>query len=92
MRVPVANSTTWLREKVLAEGKVHAKELELIRVVDEPEEAVKIITKAHAEADFVAPCPRNRRQLISLSGFLAKLANARKKDRDGQLRLIRGVP
>ena len=48
---------TWLREKVLAEGKVHAEELELIKVVDEPEEAVKIITKAHAEADFGPPVP-----------------------------------
>jgi uncharacterized protein (TIGR00730 family) len=48
---------TWLREKVLAEGKVHAEELELIKVVDEPEEVVKIITKAHAKADFVAPVP-----------------------------------
>jgi hypothetical protein len=48
---------TWLREKVLAEGKVHAEELELIKVVDEPEEAVKIITKAHAEADFMPPVP-----------------------------------
>src|SRR5499427_6682410 len=37
----------WLREKVLAEGKVHAAELDLIQVVDEPEEAVRIITKAH---------------------------------------------
>ena len=47
----------WLREKVLAEGKVHAAELDLIQVVDEPEEAVKAITKAHAEADFMAPVP-----------------------------------
>jgi hypothetical protein len=48
---------TWLREKVLAEGKVHAEELELIKVVDEPEEAVKAITKAHAKADFITPVP-----------------------------------
>jgi uncharacterized protein (TIGR00730 family) len=48
---------TWLREKVLAEGKVHAAELELIQVVDEPEEAVKAITKAHAKADFMPPVP-----------------------------------
>ena len=47
---------TWLREKVLAEGKVHAEKLELIKVVDEPEEAVKAITKAHAKADFI-PVP-----------------------------------
>jgi hypothetical protein len=48
---------TWLREKVLAEGKVHAEELELIKVVDEPEEAVKAIVKAHAKADFITPVP-----------------------------------
>jgi hypothetical protein len=48
---------TWLREKVLAEGKVHAEELELIKVVDEPEEVVKIITKAHAKTDFIPPVP-----------------------------------
>ena len=28
---------TWLREKVLAEGKVHAEELDLFTIVDEPE-------------------------------------------------------
>ena len=27
------------------------------RVVDEPEEAVKAITKAHAKADFITPVP-----------------------------------
>ena len=48
---------TWLREKVLAEGKVHAEELELIKVVDEPEEVVKIITRAHAETDFMTGVP-----------------------------------
>ena len=48
---------TWLREKVLAAGNVYAKELELFTVIDEPEEAVKIILKAHAEADFIAPVP-----------------------------------
>src|SRR5579863_6163481 len=46
---------TWLREKVLAEGKVYARELELFTIVDEPEEVVKVITKAHAEADFLTP-------------------------------------
>jgi uncharacterized protein (TIGR00730 family) len=47
----------WLREKVLAEGKIHAEELDLFAVVDEPEEVVKIITKAHAETDFMTPRP-----------------------------------
>jgi uncharacterized protein (TIGR00730 family) len=43
----------WLREKVLAEGNIHAEELELFTIVDEPEEVVKLITRAHAEADFM---------------------------------------
>src|SRR5690348_3726292 len=47
---------TWLREKVQAEGKVHPEELDLFTVVDTPEEVVKIITKAHAEAGLEPPC------------------------------------
>jgi uncharacterized protein (TIGR00730 family) len=46
---------TWLREKVQAEGNIHPEELDLFAVVDEPEEVVKIITKAHAEAGFDPP-------------------------------------
>ena len=46
---------TWLREKVQAEGKVHPEELDLFTVVDTPEEVVKIITKAHAEAGLDPP-------------------------------------
>ncbi len=45
----------WLREKVLEDGNIHAEELDLFTVVDEPEEVVKVITKAHAEADFNPP-------------------------------------
>ena len=47
---------TWLREKVQAEGKVHPEELDLFTVVDTPEEVVKIITKAHAEAGLDPLC------------------------------------
>jgi hypothetical protein len=39
---------TWLREKVQAEGNIHAHELDLITVADDPEQVVKIIKKAHA--------------------------------------------
>ena len=46
---------TWLREKVLAEGNIHPEELDLLTVVDEPEQVVKIITKAHAESGFNLP-------------------------------------
>ena len=46
---------SWLRETVLAEGNVHAEELDLLTVVDEPEEVVKVITKAHAESGIDSP-------------------------------------
>jgi uncharacterized protein (TIGR00730 family) len=45
----------WMREKVLVEGKVSPGELELLTVVDEPEDVVKVITKAHAEAGLNLP-------------------------------------
>ena len=48
---------TWLREKVLDNGNIHAGELDLFAVVDEPEEVVEIITKAHAEVGFNPPRP-----------------------------------
>jgi uncharacterized protein (TIGR00730 family) len=43
---------TWLKEKVQAEGKINAGELGLLRVADDPEEVVRIITRAHAESGF----------------------------------------
>jgi uncharacterized protein (TIGR00730 family) len=43
---------SWLRDTVQAEGKIHPEELDLIQVADDPEEVVKIIKKAHAEAGF----------------------------------------
>ena len=46
---------SWLREKVLAEGNIHPHELDLIKVVDDPEEVVAIIKKAHAEAGYNQP-------------------------------------
>jgi uncharacterized protein (TIGR00730 family) len=45
----------WLKQKVLEEGKIHPEELDLITVADEPEEVVKIILRAHAEAGFDVP-------------------------------------
>ncbi len=46
---------SWLRETALAEGNIHAEELDLLTVVDEPEEVVKVIMKAHAENGFHLP-------------------------------------
>jgi uncharacterized protein (TIGR00730 family) len=48
---------TWLREKALAEGNIYAGELDLLTVVDEPEDVVKIITRAHAESGFTKSPP-----------------------------------
>jgi hypothetical protein len=38
-------------------GNIHPGELDLFTVVDEPEEVVKVITKAHAETDLITPRP-----------------------------------
>ena len=48
---------TWLREKVQAEGKIRASELDLITVADDPAEVVEIITKAHAQDSVSTPRP-----------------------------------
>jgi uncharacterized protein (TIGR00730 family) len=37
---------TWLRETVLADGKINAADLDLITVTDDPEEAVRIMVEA----------------------------------------------
>jgi uncharacterized protein (TIGR00730 family) len=41
---------TWLREKVLAERKISASDLDLLRIVDDPAEVVRIIIEAHSHA------------------------------------------
>jgi uncharacterized protein (TIGR00730 family) len=46
---------SWLRETMLADGKIHPEELDLLQVTDDPEEVVKIIKKAHAEVGFTGP-------------------------------------
>lgn len=45
-----AGLLAWLKEKVVAEGKVGAEELHLVKVADTADEVVRIIRKAHAEA------------------------------------------
>jgi predicted Rossmann-fold nucleotide-binding protein len=40
---------SWLREKVAAEGNIHLPELDLLHVVDDPEQVIEIIKKAHIE-------------------------------------------
>jgi predicted Rossmann-fold nucleotide-binding protein len=36
----------WLRDTVLAEGKIHAVDLDLLQVTDDVDEAVKIMIEA----------------------------------------------
>jgi hypothetical protein len=45
----------WLKEKVLAEGNIHPRELDLVTVADDAAEVVAIIKQAHAEAGFDVP-------------------------------------
>ena len=46
---------SWLRETVQADGKIHPWELDLFQIADDPEEVVKIIKKAHADAGIERP-------------------------------------
>jgi hypothetical protein len=50
-----AGLLAWLKEKVLAVGNIHPDELDLVTVVDDPAEVVRIIKKAHAQAGFDLP-------------------------------------
>jgi hypothetical protein len=50
-----AGLLTWLKEKVLAETKIHPEELDLFTVADDAAEVLRIIKKAHAEAGLDAP-------------------------------------
>jgi uncharacterized protein (TIGR00730 family) len=45
----------WLREKVQAEGNIGPDELGLFTVIDDPDEVVRLIKKAHAEVGFIPP-------------------------------------
>ncbi len=42
----------WLKQRMLAEGKIGPDELALLHVADEPDEVVKIIREAHAGLSF----------------------------------------
>jgi uncharacterized protein (TIGR00730 family) len=44
----------WLRETVLADGKISPGDLDLLQVADDPAEVVDIITKAHAASGLDA--------------------------------------
>jgi hypothetical protein len=44
----------WLKERVLAEGKISLSDLDLLTIADDPDEVVRIIAAAHAQAG-IAP-------------------------------------
>lgn len=48
---------SWIKERLLVEGKIHPEELDLIQVADDPGDVVRIITTAHAGFDFGVPRP-----------------------------------
>ena len=41
----------WIKTRVLADGKIHPPELDLIQIADTPGDVIKIIKKAHAGLD-----------------------------------------
>jgi len=45
----------WLKETVQAAGNIYPGELDLITIVDKPEDVVKAITRAHAASGFYTP-------------------------------------
>jgi len=52
-----AGLVDWLRERVLAEGKISERDLELLTIADDPDEVVALITAAHAQAGIAPPHP-----------------------------------
>jgi hypothetical protein len=44
----IGERISWIRETVLAAGEISAGDLDLLTVVDDPGEVVRIITEAHA--------------------------------------------
>ena len=47
----------WLRDRVLAEGKVAPEDLEIFRVLDDPDEAIAYILEVVARRDRETPAP-----------------------------------
>src|ERR1700734_2906843 len=55
-----AGLLSWIRESVLASGNISAGDEDLITVVDDPAEAVRIIQQAHAQHNNGADAVRSR--------------------------------
>lgn len=67
-----AGLVDWIRETMLAEGKVSPDDLKLLVVTDAPEEAVRVIVDCHerhcAEAQRASAAPPGERRLSALPG------------------------
>ncbi len=55
----------WLRERLVAEGMINAEDLDLVQVIDEPEEVVEAIFK-HYERRGFQPLPAEREMMLNL--------------------------
>jgi uncharacterized protein (TIGR00730 family) len=55
----------WFRERLVAEGMIGAEDLDLIRVIDEPEKVVEAIFK-HYEGRGFGPLPHEHELLLNL--------------------------
>jgi uncharacterized protein (TIGR00730 family) len=45
----------WIRERVAADGKISPEDLDLLRVVDEPADVVRIVQEAHRNGEAFSP-------------------------------------
>ena len=55
----------WFKDRLVGEGMISAEDLDLIQVIDEPEQIVEAIFK-HYEARGFAPLPDEREMLLNL--------------------------
>jgi uncharacterized protein (TIGR00730 family) len=55
----------WFRERLVAEGMIDAEDMELIRIIDEPELVVEAIFK-HYESRPFGPLPNERELMLNL--------------------------
>ena len=55
----------WLRDRLVAEGMINPEDLDLVQVIDEPEEVVEAIFK-HYERRGFQPLPAEREMMLNL--------------------------
>ena len=55
----------WFRDKLVAEGMIHREDLELVQLIDQPEEVVDAIFK-HYETRGFLPLPEEHELMLNL--------------------------